>query len=222
MTSAAGRELTAHLHPPACARGAVRARGMARRARVRDGDLLQRRPRRCRRGVGADPRARRTGRRPAARQPYVEFSPISTRPSQGRALLLAHRVRLRAERRPADGLPRGLRRVPGAGRGDRAPAHRRGPQRARGRRRGRRQPRRAVRLRRDRDVGADEPAATLRRLDPRRRRSRGFATGNYINLQTADEGAERGICANFARVAKIKAKYDPDNLFRSNRNVLPA
>jgi FAD/FMN-containing dehydrogenase len=53
-----------------------------------------------------------------------------------------------------------------------------------------------------------------------------FSTGaTYINFQTADEGDERVRAtygANFARVATIKARYDPDNLFRSNRNVRPA
>jgi hypothetical protein len=56
--------------------------------------------------------------------------------------------------------------------------------------------------------------------------ARPFSTGaTYINFQTADEGDQRiraTYGANFARLAKIKAKYDPDNLFRSNRNVAPA
>jgi len=56
-------------------------------------------------------------------------------------------------------------------------------------------------------------------------RFRPFSTGgNYINFQTADEGEERiratyGI--NYDRLAGVKQKYDPDNLFRSNRNVRP-
>ena len=49
--------------------------------------------------------------------------------------------------------------------------------------------------------------------------------GNYINFQTDDEaddrlaGAYRG---NLARLAEVKAKYDPENLFRVNRNIKPA
>ena len=54
-------------------------------------------------------------------------------------------------------------------------------------------------------------------------RLRPFSTGgSYINFQTADEGEERVRAtygANFDRLAAIKEAYDPDNLFRSNRNV---
>ena len=52
-----------------------------------------------------------------------------------------------------------------------------------------------------------------------------FSTGaTYINFQTADEGDERVSAtygSNFDRLAEIKAKYDPDNLFRTNRNISP-
>jgi FAD/FMN-containing dehydrogenase len=55
---------------------------------------------------------------------------------------------------------------------------------------------------------------------------RPFSTGGvYINFQTADEGEERiraSYGQNFNRLAQIKAKYDPHNLFRVNRNVSPA
>lgn len=55
---------------------------------------------------------------------------------------------------------------------------------------------------------------------------RPFSTGGvYINFQTADEGADRVRAAygtNFDRLAAIKAKYDPENLFRMNRNIAPA
>ena len=57
-------------------------------------------------------------------------------------------------------------------------------------------------------------------------RIRPFSTGgNYINFQTADEGDDRVRAtygANFDRLADVKRRYDPDNLFRSNRNVPPA
>lgn len=53
-----------------------------------------------------------------------------------------------------------------------------------------------------------------------------FSTGgNYINFQTEDEGTERAqesYRGNFQRLAEIKAKYDPDNFFRVNRNIDPA
>jgi FAD/FMN-containing dehydrogenase len=52
-----------------------------------------------------------------------------------------------------------------------------------------------------------------------------FSTGaTYINFQTADEddGRVRATYgSNFDRLAEIKAKYDPDNLFRTNRNIRP-
>jgi FAD/FMN-containing dehydrogenase len=52
-----------------------------------------------------------------------------------------------------------------------------------------------------------------------------FSTGaTYINFQTADEGDERVRAtygSNFDRLAVIKAMYDPNNLFRTNRNISP-
>jgi FAD binding domain/Berberine and berberine like len=56
-------------------------------------------------------------------------------------------------------------------------------------------------------------------------RIRRFSTGgNYINFQTADEDDERVRAtygAQFERLVDVKTKYDPDNLFRSNRNIRP-
>ncbi|MDF2976472.1 MAG: linked oxidase domain protein [Actinomycetospora sp.] len=56
-------------------------------------------------------------------------------------------------------------------------------------------------------------------------RVRPFSTGgNYVNFQTADEGDERVRATygpRYDRLARIKQTYDPDNLFRSNRNVEP-
>lgn len=55
---------------------------------------------------------------------------------------------------------------------------------------------------------------------------RPFSTGGvYVNFQSADEGEERVRASygkNFNRLAEVKAKYDPQNLFRINRNVSPA
>ncbi|MBI3972876.1 MAG: FAD-binding oxidoreductase [Chloroflexi bacterium] len=56
-------------------------------------------------------------------------------------------------------------------------------------------------------------------------RLRPFSTGgNYINFQTADEDEARirpTYGANFDRLVQVKRKYDPDNLFRANRNIRP-
>jgi FAD/FMN-containing dehydrogenase/pimeloyl-ACP methyl ester carboxylesterase len=56
-------------------------------------------------------------------------------------------------------------------------------------------------------------------------RLRPFSTGaTYINFQTADEGEDRiraTYGANFDRLVEVKRRYDPGNLFRSNRNVRP-
>jgi FAD/FMN-containing dehydrogenase len=57
------------------------------------------------------------------------------------------------------------------------------------------------------------------------RRLAPFSTGgSYINFQTADEPSERieaSYGPNYRRLARVKAKYDPGNLFRANRNILP-
>lgn len=53
-----------------------------------------------------------------------------------------------------------------------------------------------------------------------------FSTGGaYINFQTADEGEDRMEAAlgkSIQRLREIKAKWDPDNVFRNNRNIIPA
>ena len=54
---------------------------------------------------------------------------------------------------------------------------------------------------------------------------RRFSTGGaYINFQTEDEGADRlhaAYGANLDRLAAVKAKWDPLNLFQANRNIAP-
>jgi len=56
-------------------------------------------------------------------------------------------------------------------------------------------------------------------------RLRPFSTGRtYINFQTADEDDGRvreTYGPNYARLIEVKTTYDPDNLFRSNRNIRP-
>jgi FAD/FMN-containing dehydrogenase len=49
--------------------------------------------------------------------------------------------------------------------------------------------------------------------------------GNYINVQTVDEDETRvgeAYRNNLRRLTKVKTDYDPDNLFRVNRNIAPA
>jgi FAD/FMN-containing dehydrogenase len=56
-------------------------------------------------------------------------------------------------------------------------------------------------------------------------RFRSFSTGgNYVNFQTDDEDEDRIRAtyeANYDRLVDVKGTYDPDNLFRVNRNVRP-
>jgi FAD/FMN-containing dehydrogenase len=54
---------------------------------------------------------------------------------------------------------------------------------------------------------------------------RPWATGDvYLNF-IGDEGADRVVAgfgrANYGRLARVKAEYDPDNVFRLNHNILP-
>jgi hypothetical protein len=49
--------------------------------------------------------------------------------------------------------------------------------------------------------------------------------GAYINFMMDDEVDDRVQATygdNYARLALIKAKYDPDNVFRVNQNIAPA
>jgi hypothetical protein len=47
--------------------------------------------------------------------------------------------------------------------------------------------------------------------------------GGYQNFQMDEPDRVRGMYgSNYDRLAKIKAKYDPDNVFRVNQNIKPA
>ena len=50
------------------------------------------------------------------------------------------------------------------------------------------------------------------------------SSGVYVNFLTADEGdrVRSAYGPNYGRLAQVKRKYDPDNLFRMNQNIEPA
>ena len=55
--------------------------------------------------------------------------------------------------------------------------------------------------------------------------ARGFSTGGvYVNFLTEDEGDDRiraSYGENLDRLARVKADWDPDNVFRLNKNIAP-
>ena len=55
---------------------------------------------------------------------------------------------------------------------------------------------------------------------------RPFSTGGtYINFLTEDEGPERigaAIGKGLQKLAEVKTRWDPENVFRTNRNIIPA
>ncbi|OKO69275.1 FAD-linked oxidase [Bradyrhizobium sp. AS23.2] len=73
-----------------------------------------------------------------------------------------------------------------------------------------------------------EPADDRRSIDWARQlfaETAPHATGGvYVNFMPEDESdrVSSAYGANYARLAALKAKYDPDNLFRLNQNVRPA
>lgn len=54
---------------------------------------------------------------------------------------------------------------------------------------------------------------------------RAFSTGGtYVNFLTAEEGEERIRAAygpNYARLVEVKRRWDPENLFHTNKNIVP-
>lgn len=73
------------------------------------------------------------------------------------------------------------------------------------------------------DAPGDEHAAWAREAWEH---IRPFSTGgNYINFQQAEDDTGRTAAAygnNHERLQRVKAEYDPGNLFRVNRNICPA
>jgi FAD/FMN-containing dehydrogenase len=55
---------------------------------------------------------------------------------------------------------------------------------------------------------------------------RSFSTGGtYVNFLTEEEAGDRVAAAygaNLKRLSEIKARWDPDNVFRANKNIAPA
>lgn len=48
--------------------------------------------------------------------------------------------------------------------------------------------------------------------------------GGYVNLMDREDQAavQRAYGANYRRLSELKARYDPQNIFRNNQNILPA
>jgi FAD/FMN-containing dehydrogenase len=73
---------------------------------------------------------------------------------------------------------------------------------------------------------AEDDAANIEWARAGWRDLRRFSTGGtYVNFLTEEEGADRVRAAygkDYERLAAIKAKWDPSNLFRTNKNIPPA
>lgn len=73
--------------------------------------------------------------------------------------------------------------------------------------------------------GADQDTANVEWAREAWNDMKTFSTGGtYINFLTQDEGPERVEAAlgkGLNRLAKVKARWDPENVFRTNRNIKP-
>ncbi|MGH9370443.1 MAG: FAD-binding oxidoreductase [Vicinamibacterales bacterium] len=70
---------------------------------------------------------------------------------------------------------------------------------------------------------AEDDASNLERARTAWRDMGQFSTGGtYVNFLTEEEGDDRTRAAyrtNYARLAELKARWDPSNLFRANKNI---
>ncbi len=73
-------------------------------------------------------------------------------------------------------------------------------------------------------TGAADRARAVRWVETLRDNLKPLARGVYVNQlgETSEELVRTAYGANYARLAAIKKKYDPRNVFRSNQNILPA
>jgi FAD/FMN-containing dehydrogenase len=73
---------------------------------------------------------------------------------------------------------------------------------------------------------AQDDAANIEWARAAWRDVRGFSTGGtYINFLTEEEGVDRIRAAygkNYNRLVEVKKKWDPGNLFRMNKNIVPS
>jgi FAD/FMN-containing dehydrogenase len=73
---------------------------------------------------------------------------------------------------------------------------------------------------------ADDDAANIEWARAAWRDLRRFSTGGtYVNFLTEEEGTDRIKAAygrHYGRLATLKARWDPTNLFRTNKNIPPA
>jgi FAD/FMN-containing dehydrogenase len=68
-----------------------------------------------------------------------------------------------------------------------------------------------------------EPERAVAWVDQIWKVARPATDGVYVNMLDVEPGREReAYGANYARLAQLKAKYDPDNFFQMNVNVKPA
>ena len=71
----------------------------------------------------------------------------------------------------------------------------------------------------------DDDAATMEWARSAWADMRSFSTGGtYINFLTADDGPDRtgaALRSGLSRLGDVKAKWDPQNVFRTNRNIEP-
>lgn len=68
-----------------------------------------------------------------------------------------------------------------------------------------------------------EPPPAIQWMEQMWNAARPQCDGVYVNMVDTEPGREReAYGANYMRLAQLKRKYDPDNFFRANVNVLPA